>query len=286
MQAALITAYKDMPQLTRLVKTLVPTMRVFVHIDRKSDLDPEEIRACGATVLKKYKIGWGSYYHLRAVLDLMRLAMADGSVDYVHVVSGQDFPVQSPAWFEKTFGGSKMINSLVRDNSDSAFDHDWYRYLHVATLLDLNQQNGKVRRIDKFFVSLQKALHIARKSIGGYPIVYKSLIYVSLPRDAAEYVISRFDSNLRLRFDLRTSLIPEELFFMTVLKNSPFADRISGKDYRYGDWNNRNGGYPAVLDETDFDRIYGTNAEYAFARKVDSKISAALIERIERKVGL
>lgn len=69
---------------------------------------------------------------------------------------------------------------------------------------------------------------------------------------------------------------------MSILKNSPFADKVTGKDIHYCDWSERHGTYPACLDESDYDRIYAADGrtEYAFARKVDSKVSAGLVRRI------
>lgn len=74
--------------------------------------------------------------------------------------------------------------------------------------------------------------------------------------------------------------IPEEFLFQTILKNSNFSSRIKNNNLRYNDWHYRNGSEPAFLDTTDIKKIEGGN--YFFARKIDFKISAKLIDKYLR----
>ena len=288
MQAALITAYKDQSQLRRLVRFLSAGMKVFVHVDAKSAINPSDVRAWGATAISRYRIGWGSYRHLLAVIDLMRMALSDESVGYLHVISGQDMPVQPLEWFRRTFDGCDRIYARPVDVASAGYDRTWHEHYHLSTFLDLDKKARWMNRLHDAARQIQDRLHVRRRGLGPYPVPCKSLVYVSLPRDAARHAVEAFDRSARLRLALRFCLIPEELFFMTVLRNSPFADRIAGADLRYCDWRTRHGACRAYLDESDYGTIRAgaDGRDYAFARKVDSMVSAGLIARLARDIGM
>jgi hypothetical protein len=103
---------------------------------------------------------------------------------------------------------------------------------------------------------------------------------------------------------------PGELFFQTLILNSPFADRVHRRaDYeawrheraargeglprlpedsfnlRYIDWSGEATGAreaPAVLDERDWDALVASPCH--FARKFDAVRSAALLDRIDAEL--
>jgi hypothetical protein len=61
--------------------------------------------------------------------------------------------------------------------------------------------------------------------------------------------------------------------------NSSFATKVANENLRHIDWVARNGNNPAVLDETDFDKLQETNA--VFARKFDYPQSIGLLNKIK-----
>ena len=68
MQAVIITAYKSKSQLINLIRFFKPNFKIYIHLDKKSDLDPSDFKFPNVTVLIKYNIYWGSLNHLRAIL--------------------------------------------------------------------------------------------------------------------------------------------------------------------------------------------------------------------------
>ncbi|MFL6753915.1 MAG: beta-1,6-N-acetylglucosaminyltransferase, partial [Sphingomicrobium sp.] len=95
--------------LRRLVQRLDPAFfRPFVHIDRRSEIGAaqiSELHALGCDVSKAYPIRWGSFTHLEAILSLMRRALSAGGFDYVHIISGQDYPLKTAEEFERQCDG-------------------------------------------------------------------------------------------------------------------------------------------------------------------------------------
>jgi hypothetical protein len=74
---------------------------------------------------------------------------------------------------------------------------------------------------------------------------------------------------------------PDELFFQTILMNSPFRDRTA--DYlRYIDWS-KTKIHPRFLDtDEDLERLRVSQA--LFARKIDVATSPVFVERIDREL--
>jgi len=285
MQAFLITAYRDEAQLRWLVGFCSRFARVFVHIDRKSPIPVSAVEEAGGVAIKRYRVGWGAYAHVRAILDLMRLAVRDAAVDYVHVISGQDMPLHPADWFVKRYEACDEIQGYVVPASHPSVKAHWYEHYCLSTLFNLDKRNAWVRRLDDLSDAVQTRLGVRRKGIGEIATPYKSLVYVSMPVAAAKHVLDYYDTHRPFRRDLHHCLIAEEFLFMSILMHSPFAEKVTGKDIHYCDWSERNGAYPAYLDESDFDRIYDREGltEYVFARKVDSLISAKLVPRIREK---
>ena len=77
---------------------------------------------------------------------------------------------------------------------------------------------------------------------------------------------------------LKHTYVSEEFFLQSILGNSIYKDKINPDNLRYADWHGRHGSCPAIIDETDFDKIIATN-KY-FARKIGDGISDKLVTRI------
>lgn len=271
MQAILITAYKDPGQLYRLAEILHRKCQVFIHIDTKS-ISKFDIATLAAMenvhVYSRYRITWGSINHLYALIYLMKKALADKDVTYLHLISAQDIPVRSLDRFD---ADDRIYMSLADVPAER-----WQCY----NIFQKFDQGSKVtERLYRGTVRLQEFLHIRRKHLGRFSHVYKGMVWCSMPRQAAEYAdeyIRVYPSFLK---SLYTCYLPEEFFFQTLFMNSAeWKDRIVSDNLRYTDWNRRNGSIPAILDETDYDDII--NSGKYFARKIDTVISSKLVERL------
>jgi hypothetical protein len=280
MHAALVTAYKDFDMLERLVLRLQSLgMRVFVHIDKRSAGAKEavlRIRSLGAEAYSWYSIHWGSRSHLGALLRMMRIAIDDPDVSYVHTISGQDYPIKSSQAFEAVCDGSIFMD-LERLNCMPARYRERFERYHIRDLMD--PLFRLPARADEVVVSAQRLLGIRRQRTRSRLNIFKGLVWVSMPADAACYCCNS-DSATRLWGELRFTALPEEFYFQTLLLASPFAERIDPDNRRYMDWMPRDGSRPAVLNPIDYPTLESSSA--LFARKLDSKISAELLEAIDQ----
>lgn len=59
--AILMTVYKDVNLVNRLIKSYPESFDIYIHIDKKSYIKPSDIHRDNGKVqtIKKYKINWG-----------------------------------------------------------------------------------------------------------------------------------------------------------------------------------------------------------------------------------
>jgi len=283
-QAICITAYKDEDALFRLIRHFSDEeyFRIYIHIDKKStSLSEERIATLGVKSLvciRKYKICWGSINHLLALLDLLRLAMADESIKYVHMISGCDVALRSPAWFIEKFSSCQESYCDIEFHGHIRGREDWYGQWRIPSRWRFRGST----RLDRVFLKVQHVLGIRRTKIGDISTSMLSvgLCWGSHPRSTVEKLLSFAEEHPKFLSGLNFSAIPEETFFATVV----YSQRLpfSPKGYlRYSVWSNERGN-PAVLDERDIDDMY--KGDYFFARKIDSIKSAKLLSLIDERL--
>ena len=81
MHAMIITAYQDYESLRRMLSTLSARALCCVHIDAKSAITQEQTAQLDAMenvrAIRRYRVNWGSVYHLHALIDLCRMALEE-----------------------------------------------------------------------------------------------------------------------------------------------------------------------------------------------------------------
>src|SRR3954471_20249420 len=116
----IITAHTLPEHLVRLVRRLATDdTRFFIHIDRRA---PDEVMATverelgGRTdvqLLPRHPVHWASFGPVRAALEGVNALLASPDrIDYGVLLTGQDYPLRSPAEIEATLaeaGGRSFI---------------------------------------------------------------------------------------------------------------------------------------------------------------------------------
>jgi hypothetical protein len=283
MHAVLITAYKDYPALLRLVRRLDRKFfKPFIHIDRRSrigEAEIDELKRLGTEVSKRFVIRWGSHAHLQAILHLIAQALEHGGFDYLHLISGQDYPLWTANEFQRRCDGRIFID-YVRLDDEPRFVRERYELGDPFHFL-LSWPRG-VDRVHKFLFRKSRWIHrlIARRrtQFGPYDRIWKALVWSSFPASAARHLM---DDPIAEEFleAIRNTRVAEEIYFATYFLNSDLAGSVVKDDLRYTDWRERNGSKPAYLDESDADAVLASGA--LFARKVSSTVSTKLLDAVD-----
>lgn len=278
MQAMIITAYQDFEALRRVVGALSRRALCFVHIDAGSEITQEQTERLGAMdnvrAIRRYKVNWGSVYHLHALLALCRMALADPRVTHLHLISAQDFPCVSADAFERFFAEDDRVHmqSLVTaDYPELTHRYVHFHFMHLLNYRDMSERaQNWVGRIDRW----QDALHIQRK----LSVPRKGLVWLSMPREAARHAVDA-PQNRKLLRRLTYTYIPEEFYFQNAFAGTQWEEKITGNALRFSIWDAPERGLPALLDESDLPEIDGSGC--LFCRKVDAR--SALFARLERR---
>jgi hypothetical protein len=262
--AFLITAYTDARQLLDLVNAFdSPGSSFYIHIDAKSGLAarPEIAslrKRSNIRILEKpVKVFWGGFSHFRAILMLLEAGVAGGEADYLHLLSGQCFPIRSFAefdgFFEKNKGKEFITCAPLSQMNWSGGSLNRLQLYHLNDLFNIRVRFWK--RINSRFLQLQRALGARRKLSFPYTDYFGGGTWWSLSREASTHILDVFKGHPGLLNSLRYTHCAEEIVFQTILGNSPFQERIMKEDLRYVDWSTRDGNCPVVLDERDLDAL-------------------------------
>ena len=101
--------------------------------------------------------------------------------------------------------------------------------------------------------------------------------YWCLSRDCIEYMNNFVQQNAALVNFYKHVKIPEEIFFQTVLLNSPLKNQLVNDDLRYIVWSGTR--HPAILHKEDLKEFINTNK--LFARKFDVTIDPDVLDMID-----
>jgi len=282
--AYIISAYKNPEQLIRLVHALDGSSTSFwVHVDKRSDDSLFRQMACGLSdvgsvrFVPRHRCSWGGFGHVAATLEGIDAIERSGEdVDYVILATGQDYPIKA----------NDRINAFLEDHAGAAF-------LEHFPLPHADWQNGGLDRIRAWHFRIMRrhvrippsaALPIGRRFPSGFA-PFGGSSYWCLPRECVRYIHQMTQKNQALVRFFKSVDVPDEIFFQTVLLNSPYREIIVNDNLRYIDWKDPTAGSPAVLTTADFSAL--AESPKLFARKFDERVDAEILDMIdERLLGL
>lgn len=271
--AMIITAYNDFDVLQKLLMYYNDFYDCYVHIDKRSNVPINFYQVISKLknvhIIKKYRIFWGSYKHILAVLDLLAMAKA-GGYSYYHVLTGNTFPVCSNNEIHRFFKENSGMNYIeIKNVKGNEVYEDRQKYYYFFHLLNMQSSIGK--RINEKLIILQRRLSLQRTPCLGY----KGYFYCHLDYHFTNYVLDYVKKHRGFIKKLKTMAIPEEFFFQNIIMDSPYGEFVVNDSLIYDDWENGNGASPAVLKLDDMKRIESSGK--LFARKICDLEMANLI---------
>jgi hypothetical protein len=274
-QVFLIQAHKDLEQLNALVQQLRdPDFLIYVNLDRKSAISPAWVDPGARLVKHRIDVRWGGISQVEATLHSLRQIVAEvPDFDKVVFLSAQDFPL--------------LPNERLKQEFEALAEHElldamplraggWpvafrYQYFHREGGTRLQRAAcALANRVLRAF-GRQRRLPGGLEAWGGSS-------WWALSRACVRMVIERVEREPRLLRFFASVLCPDEMFFQTLVMNSPLRSRVLGENFRHIQWPEQGARNPKILDETDFDKIAAARAH--FCRKLDSHSSAYLLPQL------
>ena len=266
-----MTAYKDVEAINRFISSTPWDWGIYIHLDKKSTIRREEIDK-RAFVFSINKVYWGAWEHLYVILWLLNKAEDEGNFDYYHIVSGQDFYAMSPDKINETLvslEGNNLIDYFpIPHPTWNCWDFGYGIFQNTTLASYCDIRNGWAWRFNNILLKIQQLCPYLKRKLPDMEL-FGAGVYCSLHNDFVSWLL-KSDKAIRFLNSLKNTTCSEEVFFATLIINSPYKNKCIQNSYRYVDW----GKSGLVLDESDFAKIVESNS--FFCRKVDSRRSGNL----------
>lgn len=223
----------------------------------------------------------GGYSQIQATLCLLQMA-SNAAIDFsfYHLISGQDYPLVDTLVFDDFFQ-SHQNNSFVGLHNQSFFyRYEWY---HMNDVINVTKFWGglmenilcKCQSVLSRFLKIRKPLLMDE---------YKGSNWWSINGEMFMYIVSFLQDNQAYVDRFRYTSCCDEIFFHTIMFNSPLKDSIVVNNLRYIDWKPKYVGehLPRTLDETDIAELKKSKA--LFCRKIHPQMSKEVINWIKHRI--
>jgi len=277
--AHLLLTHTYNAQLERLVRALAHTdADIYIHVDLKTPIGPfEQMQHITQVyfVQRRVKVYWGAFSIVQATLNGFAEIIATGrGYGYINLLSGQDYPLK-PA---------ETIHEFFSQNPGKAFmeyymvNEVWTEAITRVTQYHLTNYNfaGKYA-VQKWMNKLLPARKMPYKLIA----VGRSQ-WFSIAPELAQYILDYIKTHNRIVRFFKLSWAPDELFFQTILYNSPHRDKMVNDNLRYIDWSEGKAS-PKTLSTEDLPRLIESGKLYA--RKLNLQTGSEVFDALDEIIG-
>jgi hypothetical protein len=243
---------------------------IFAHIDIKENQEKYFSNAIHFT-RKRWDIKWGRIEMVYATQHLIETAYElNSQADYYILLSGQDLPL-------------KPISELANFLSNNIP----FSFIHSKPVE--NEWIDAIPRLSRFhfgtkFAQKLKAkilnLIIKKRTLPLNYTAYGGSQWWCLHASHIEYILN-CEKLPQLLTYFKTTLIPDEHFYQTVLENCNFSNSIIKNNLHYMSWD-LNSNSPNTLTISNFNELI--NSEKMFARKFNIKVDRHLVTKITNHI--
>ena len=282
--AVLLQCHKNINQIKLLLGTLQhPDVYVFIHLDKKANMNLELQRFCQVYLLPDHlriDVQWGRLSQVDATLNLIMYAQSKGKFDYFWLISGQDLLLKNIS----------QIVEILQINPG-------WNYIEAA------QGHAFRKRIELFYPHWLMGSSILQRLVkrmyqevtGGRNQTYRPFLRKNLPTgvfyfesqwwclsaEAIQWIINYLAFHREYHSFFDNAICPDETFFQTFFMLSPYAANRKEK-LCYVKWENTSGGHPKLLTMEDYPELNASNA--CIARKFDMNFDAKIVLRLINRV--
>lgn len=266
----IILAHHKPRQLDRLVRALRAESDgpIFIHVDRRApqilaQADDILRGVPDVTLRSVHKVSWGGFGIVAAALEGLSHLLADPSVGHIQHLSGQDYPIKPVRAFE----------AMVQAAPDTSFME-----CQALPRSDWPPDGGIYRVRHRYLKCGVRPIRLPmRRQLPPGITFYGGSAFWCLTRAHAACALA---SELREFF--RHAFVSDELFFQTVLMNSPWRGAIKDGPMCYTSWSG-NARSPKTLGQQDLEALMRT--PHFFARKFDGDIDSGVLDQLDRAAG-
>lgn len=293
--AHLILAHDDPKHIGRLVRRLSSFSDVFIHIDKNADINVFKdavgnIENCFFAE-KRIHCAWGSWNPVVAEIELIRVALEHEKYDRLVFLQGADYPLKSNEYMKSFYQNNQGVEFVRACCCTGVADP--YFYEKCRYLLFYNNTNKLKTLANIITMKYQIKLRdgYIRDDGKKYKVYWGSAQW-AITGKCANYILEYYDTHAKFNRWFWNSFPADELYFSTIVMNSPFRDATlyhGPEPAKRGlvEWRNLHyfiylPGKIKVFNETDFELL--SNRSELYVRKVNTKESTVLLDRIEKMI--
>ncbi len=294
--AHIILCHRDPVHIGRLSKRLSKFSDVFIHVDKRINIDQFLKEIDGVENIhflkKRYKCGWESYNVINATIELLSSALNTNYYERLVFLQGADYPFRTDAEIIRYFEENReveFIRGCKCSDSEIPYFHkkQYGRYIteHTRVLGWFNQT------IDYIFEKNPKAkpfLGYAKTVNQKYDIYWGSAQF-AITGELAKYFVDFHKKHFFFNLQFRFRFPVDELYFTTIFYGSPFSGKnkcgvdkceaalVSHRNLHYFE-------YPRqirIWKEDDYEYLINHVTDELYIRKVDSEQSVKLLDKLD-----
>jgi len=287
----LIIAHKNPKQVIKLVNKInTGNVCILIHFGKDADDKSFELLVSefegekNIFFIKRYESFWGRGIIEPILEGINVIAQKNLQFDFIVLLSGQDYPIKNRGEISNFFRnnrGKSFVSyvQLPEPTWDKGVNYRWERFFYTS----FNPRKNFSSKIKFYFMNfvynrLILILYGKRKFPTEF-IPYGGSAWWCLSKDAIQYIYNFVKENEEFVEFFDYVFLPDEIFFQTILLNSPLKENIVNQSLTYDNWI-AGGSHPKILCTEDFDALMTIDA--LFARKFDAKECQEILDMIDR----
>lgn len=274
-----IVCHKYTPVLQELVDRLSAAGNtIFVHVDRKTPLkDFAALRGKVRFVKPRIRIYWG-HYNLTKCMHRLLEATRGGDYRYIVLLSGDTLPLcgtdRIRTFLAESYARKREFVAMQPfQDIDELLEKT--RTAHYVPTLRWGQKRPLRDKIKRRFANC--FLPRLNPLFGKIPPLEKGCNWIAVTDRFRDYALDYVRSHPDYVRFFRLTSCGDEIFFHTILGDSPLAANNTRQSLMFTDWNVPVA--PKTLDDSDIERLAalrnapGREEPYLFARKIADGIN-------------
>lgn len=277
--AHLIITYTNPLQTERMIRRMQhPGFDFYIHVDKKIDISSHLFLAKIPNVYlirDRVNVVWAGYNTVEATLRSVKEIFTTGiKYDYVHLMSGQDYPIKPAQHIYDFFVANNGKEFLQFEHFDewAAESYPRIREYH------LTNYNFPGRYYFQWF--LNKVLP-ARKS----PLAmeyYGSSMFWALTSGCLQYIIELMDKNTKFRRFMQLTWGSDEFIFQTLVLNSSFKASVVNDNLLFLD-RDKGAPHPNIITSNHLATLL--TSDKLFARKFDLTKDKLVMDNLDKHLS-
>lgn len=237
--AYLIAAHNDVQHLKRLIQALDDRADFFIHIDKKSNIDINDVFFQKPNMFmlsddERIKVYWAGFSQVEATLRLIGKYLevsAASSSPYLKVVffSGACYPIKSSSYIYDYLNQHHDIN-FIRGMDVTSPNHYKYNYslksYHFFDMQLVNKATTRIVRKMLYYLAYPMRKRNYYVDGQGYKRhIFHGSSWWALNHDAVQYIDEYSKKERGLSQYFKYTMASDEKFFHTIFFNSHFAKK-------------------------------------------------------------